>query len=42
MQAAARAVTDALPQGQLHVVAGQGHDINPEAGARVIADFLAS
>ena len=40
MQAAARAVTDALPQRRLHVLAGQGHDIDPEATASVIADFL--
>ena len=41
LQAAARAVADALPQGRLHTLAGQGHDINPEATAPVIADFLA-
>jgi len=40
LQAAARAVTDALPQRRLHVLAGQGHDIDPEATASVIADFL--
>ena len=40
LQAAARAVTDALPHGQLHVLAGQGHDINPEVTAPVIADFF--
>lgn len=41
MQAAARTVTDALPQGRLHTLPGQGHDIDPEATAPVIADFLA-
>jgi pimeloyl-ACP methyl ester carboxylesterase len=40
MQAAARAVADALPAGELHVLAGQGHDIDPEATATVIAAFL--
>jgi pimeloyl-ACP methyl ester carboxylesterase len=33
---------DALPHGLLHTLAGQGHDINPEATASVIADFLTS
>lgn len=42
MRAAAQAVTAALPNAQLHTLAGQGHDINPEATAPVIADFLAS
>jgi pimeloyl-ACP methyl ester carboxylesterase len=42
MRAAARAVTDALPHGRLHILVGQGHDIDPEATAPVIADFLSS
>jgi len=42
MRAAAQAVAAALPYGQLHTLADQGHDINPEATAPVIADFLAS
>lgn len=42
MRAAAQAVTAALPNAQLHTLAGQGHDINPEATGPVIADFLAS
>jgi pimeloyl-ACP methyl ester carboxylesterase len=42
LREAARAVADTLPQGRLHTLAGQGHDINPEATAPVIADFLTS
>jgi pimeloyl-ACP methyl ester carboxylesterase len=42
MQAAARAVADGLPQGRLHTLVGEGHGINPEATAPVIADFIAS
>jgi pimeloyl-ACP methyl ester carboxylesterase len=40
MHAAARAVTDALPNGRLIILAGQGHDIEPQATAVVIAEFL--
>jgi len=42
LRAAARAVADALPNGRLASLPGQSHDINPEATAPVIADFLTS
>jgi pimeloyl-ACP methyl ester carboxylesterase len=38
---AARAAAAALPGGRLSVLPGQGHDINPEAAAPVMAEFLA-
>ena len=38
---AARAAAAALPGGRLSVLPGQGHDINPEATAPVMAEFLA-
>jgi pimeloyl-ACP methyl ester carboxylesterase len=38
---AARAAAAALPAGRLSVLPGQGHDINPEATAPVMAEFLA-
>jgi pimeloyl-ACP methyl ester carboxylesterase len=38
---AARATAAALPGGRLSVLPGQGHDINPEATAPVMAEFLA-
>jgi pimeloyl-ACP methyl ester carboxylesterase len=41
LRAAARAVADALPNGLLRSLAGQGHDINPEATAPVLGEFLA-
>jgi pimeloyl-ACP methyl ester carboxylesterase len=37
---AARAVVDTLPNGQLQSLAGQGHTIDPEVTAPVMADFL--
>ena len=37
---AARAAAAALPGGRLSVLPGQGHDINPEATAPVMAEFL--
>jgi pimeloyl-ACP methyl ester carboxylesterase len=40
MREAARAVADALPDGQLRSLPGQGHTIDPEATAPVLADFL--
>lgn len=39
---AAQAVVAALPNAQLAVLPGQTHDVNPEATAPVMADFLAS
>jgi pimeloyl-ACP methyl ester carboxylesterase len=42
LRAAARAVAEQLPDGQLRSLAGQTHDINPEATAPVITDFLTS
>jgi pimeloyl-ACP methyl ester carboxylesterase len=38
---AARAAATALPDGRLSVLPGQGHDIDPEATAPVMAEFLA-
>jgi pimeloyl-ACP methyl ester carboxylesterase len=40
MRNAARAVAEALPNGQLRSLAGQGHDISPEATAPVLVEFL--
>jgi len=37
---AARAAAAALPGGRLSVLRGQGHDINPESTAPVMAEFL--
>jgi len=37
---AARAVADALPNGQLRTLAGQSHDISPEATAPALEEFL--
>lgn len=42
MRNAARAVADALPDGRLRTLAGQGHDISPEATAPPLKAFLAS
>jgi pimeloyl-ACP methyl ester carboxylesterase len=42
IQAAAHAAADALPHGRLCVLPGQSHDINPDATAPALADFLAS
>jgi pimeloyl-ACP methyl ester carboxylesterase len=39
---AAQAVAAALPNGQLAVLAGQTHDLNPDATASVMTEFLAS
>jgi pimeloyl-ACP methyl ester carboxylesterase len=36
----ARELADALPQGQLHVMAGQGHVVPPELLAPVLTEFL--
>jgi pimeloyl-ACP methyl ester carboxylesterase len=41
MRDAAQTVADALPNGQLVTLAGQGHDIDPQATAAVIREFLA-
>jgi pimeloyl-ACP methyl ester carboxylesterase len=42
LRTAAQAVAAALPNGRFCALAGQGHDISPEATAPVIAEFLAS
>jgi hypothetical protein len=42
LRAAARAVAQALPNGRLASLPGQGHDISPEATAPVMAELLAS
>ena len=42
LRAAAQAAAAALPVGRLAVLTGQGHDINPDATAPVMAEFLAS
>jgi pimeloyl-ACP methyl ester carboxylesterase len=42
MRAAAGAVAEGLPNGRRSTLPGQTHDINPEATAPVLADFLAS
>jgi pimeloyl-ACP methyl ester carboxylesterase len=39
---AAQAAAERLPHGRLAVLPGQGHDINPDATAPVMAEFLAS
>ena len=39
---AARAAAAALPNGRLATLPGQTHDINPDATAPVMAQFLAS
>ena len=38
----ADAAATALPNGQLAVLPGQTHDLNPDATAPVMAEFLAS
>jgi pimeloyl-ACP methyl ester carboxylesterase len=40
LHAAARAVAEKLPNGQLRDLPGQSHDISPEATAPIMADFL--
>lgn len=42
LSAAALAVANALPNGRLSTLAGQGHDISPEATAPVMTEFLAT
>ena len=42
MRSAAQAVAATLPNGRLCDLAGQSHDISPEATAPVVAEFLAS
>ena len=39
---AAHAAAEMLPHGRLAILRGQGHDINPNATAPVMAEFLAS
>jgi pimeloyl-ACP methyl ester carboxylesterase len=41
LHGAAQAVADALPNGERHTLAGQTHDISPEATAPVLEEFLA-
>jgi len=40
LRAAAQATAAALPNGRLTSLPGQTHDINPEATAPVLAEFL--
>ena len=42
LRGAAQTVAQALPNGRLSSLPGQGHDISPEATAPVMAEFLAS
>jgi pimeloyl-ACP methyl ester carboxylesterase len=42
LRAAARAIAETLPNGRLCELAGQTHDISPEATAPVIGEFLSS
>jgi pimeloyl-ACP methyl ester carboxylesterase len=42
LQAAAQAAAAALPGGRLAILPGQTHDINPDATAPVMTEFLAS
>jgi pimeloyl-ACP methyl ester carboxylesterase len=42
MPATARALSQALPQGQLRMLEGQTHDVNPAVLAPVLAEFFAS
>jgi pimeloyl-ACP methyl ester carboxylesterase len=42
LRSAARAAAAALPHGRLAILPGQTHDINPQATAPVMAEFLAS
>jgi pimeloyl-ACP methyl ester carboxylesterase len=40
LRSAARAVAQALPNGQLRTLPGQSHDVSPEATAPVLEEFL--
>lgn len=42
MRSAARAVADTLPNGQRRTLAGQSHEISPDATAAVLEKFLSS
>jgi pimeloyl-ACP methyl ester carboxylesterase len=42
MPRTARALSQAMPRGQLRLLAGQTHDVNPGVLAPVLADFFAS
>jgi pimeloyl-ACP methyl ester carboxylesterase len=42
MPATARALSEAMPQGQLRMLAGQTHEVNPGVLAPVLAEFFAS
>jgi pimeloyl-ACP methyl ester carboxylesterase len=42
MREAARAVADTLPNGRRHSLAGEGHTINPETTAPIVAEFVAA
>ena len=41
MPGAARALSQAIPQGQLRMLAGQTHQVKPGVLAPVLAEFLA-
>jgi pimeloyl-ACP methyl ester carboxylesterase len=42
MPDAARVLSQAIPQGQLRTLAGQTHEVKPDALAPVLAEFFAS
>ncbi len=42
MPATARALSQAMPQGRLRILAGQTHDVNPAVLAPVLAEFFTS
>jgi hypothetical protein len=42
MPDAARTLSRAIPQGQLRMLAGQTHDVDPGVLAPVLAEFLTS
>ena len=42
MPDAARVLSQAIPQGQLRTLAGQTHEVKPDALAPVLVEFFAS
>jgi pimeloyl-ACP methyl ester carboxylesterase len=40
MPEAARALSQAIPQGQLRILGGQTHQVNPEVLAPILAEFF--
>jgi hypothetical protein len=42
MPAAARALSQAMPQGQLRIMEGQTHEVNPGVLAPVLLEFFTS